>query len=159
MLRNFSYVIEGELAGSAFPGGWESLRDDIEEIIAKGFKAIVTLTEEPLPPGLLKEHSIDYLHLPIPDFHPPTINQIFKFVNFIDKCRKGKKPVLVHCWAGIGRTGTILSAYFVSKGMSTQEAIRHIRKLRIGSIETDEQIERVCEFERILKSKTNSGDS
>ena len=33
-----------------------------------------------------------------------------------------KQPLLVHCKEGIGRTGTLLHLYFISRGFSLQEA-------------------------------------
>lgn len=147
MLKNFSFVIEDKLAASAMPGGWGNPHADIEELSRKNIKAIVTLTEETLNKALIKEYNIEYFHLPIKDFTPPEIEQIIQFITFVDKCIKNNKPVLVHCWAGIGRTGTMLAAYFISKGYTADKAIRHVRNVRFGSIETREQEERLYEFE------------
>lgn len=153
MLRNFSFVIDGELAGSAFPGGWADLPEDLQELSSKGIKVIITLTEETLDVNYLKEFNIENLHIPIQDFTPPTIDQIFQFVEFVEKCRAEKKPVLVHCWAGIGRTGTMLAAYLVYEGYAPSEAIAKIRRLRFGSIETEEQVKIIYEFSKVLETE------
>ena len=47
--------------------------------------------------------------------------------------------VAIHCAAGLGRTGTVLAAYFVAKGLSAREAVERVRQLRPGSVETVEQ--------------------
>jgi atypical dual specificity phosphatase len=47
--------------------------------------------------------------------------------------------VAIHCAAGLGRTGTVLAAYFVAGGLSSREAVEKVRDLRPGSIETVEQ--------------------
>ena len=50
----------------------------------------------------LKEAKIEYLHLPVEDFHAPTVQQL-KDANALFV---GKKATLVHCGFGHGRTGT-----------------------------------------------------
>ena len=56
--------------------------------------------------------------------------------------------VAVHCGAGLGRTGVVLACYFVHKGLTAQNAIGRVRRLRPGSIETDEQADAIAEFAR-----------
>ena len=56
--------------------------------------------------------------------------------------------VAVHCAAGKGRTGTVLAAYLVTQGMTAGEAIRKVRELRPGSVETYEQEQMIREWER-----------
>src|SRR6266566_3365397 len=64
----------------------------------------------------------------VEDFSAPTLDQVDDFVAFVDsKIAEGKK-VLVHCFAGRGRTGTMLAAYLIHKGMSAEAAVREIRE-------------------------------
>ena len=39
----------------------------------------------------------------------------------------------VHCWGGIGRTGTVVGCYFVDSGMEGQVALDQIMALRESS--------------------------
>ncbi|MCC5877512.1 MAG: dual specificity protein phosphatase family protein [Candidatus Sumerlaeia bacterium] len=151
MLRNFCYVVDDVLAGSALPGDWGNLADDLQEARDSGITAIVSLTEKSLPAAVFKEYGLDHLHLPIEDFTPPTMEQVKRFVAYVNKIKEGGKgSTLVHCRAGIGRTGTMLACYLVSTGMSAEDAIDRIRNLRPGSIETFDQEFIVREYAKSL---------
>ena len=64
--RNFSWVIEKKLAGSAFP-----MLSNFEWLHNNGIRAIVNLTEEPHSDEIIEKFQFKYLHLPIPDFGVP----------------------------------------------------------------------------------------
>jgi atypical dual specificity phosphatase len=69
-------------------------------------------------------------------------------VEFVDHQRAQGKAVAVHCHAGYGRTGTMLSCYLVTQGYPAGDAIAFVRRKRPGSVETDEQERFVAEFEQ-----------
>src|SRR5690606_5893278 len=103
--------------------------------------AIVSLTEYSLHQDTLERYGMEYLHLPITDYHPPSIEQIQQCVAFIDRVAQEKGvATLIHCLAGRGRTGTMLAAYLVhhNKGMKAEDAIGIVREKRPGSMETPE---------------------
>ncbi|MFX0211483.1 MAG: dual specificity protein phosphatase family protein [Candidatus Hodarchaeota archaeon] len=142
------WIIENVLAASSYP-----TRTDLQTIWKQGIRTIVTLRSNPLPYDWLADFQFEYLHLPIHDFFTPTFEQIEQFVKFIDLAQKKESPVLVHCFAGLGRTGTMISCYLVSKGMKTEEAVHFIRQIRPGSVETAEQLAIIEEYERNLPNK------
>lgn len=150
MLYNFSFVIKDQLAGSAFPGSYGNLEDALNEIKVQGFTVLISLTEQPLPQHLIRRYGFDYLHIGIPNFHAPKLAEVDKFVQFVQSCLDEKKKVLVHCWAGYGRTGTMLACYLVSTGLSPHKAIEKIRRLRAGSIETHSQEQAVFHYAAYL---------
>ena len=150
MSRDFSWLIPNEIGGMGRP---HNLRKALEFLKDEGIGAIVSLTMAPLQESLVKEFGFEYKHIPIRDFTAPTMEQIDEFVRFTSRMKKKKKPIVVHCLAGYGRTGTMLSCYLVSQGRSPEEAIKEVRKVRPNSIETPEQEEAVRKYARWLKRK------
>ena len=144
MLRNFSFVIPGKLAGMGQPAA--ALIDDLTRLKAENIGAVISLTEEPLDRSLVEKAGLAYLHLPVPDYHPPQPGQIDHFVQFVADRNADGIAVAAHCAAGIGRTGTMLACYLASLGASGDEAIATVRAKRPGSIETAAQEEAVLDF-------------
>ena len=161
---NFSWVVNNQVAGSGLPLSF----NQIMWLVKRGIRTIVTVREIPLPVQWLTldetnhSHSggkiiekINYLHLRVEDYHSPTIVEIDSTVNFIKNEIEAKRPVLVHCAAGKGRTGTILGAYLLKKeSLSAKDAITRIRNLRPGSIQTDSQEKSLYEYENYLKDNS-----
>lgn len=145
MSDNFSFVIEGKLAGMARPGRSRPLEDDLEFLKVRGIGAIVSVTERPLDEGLVRSLGLRYLHLPVPDYGAPTIEQIEEFLAFMEAA-DSDGAVVVHCYAGQGRTGSILACALVHHGMSAEEAIRAVRAKRPPSIDTLVQEQVIFEF-------------
>jgi len=80
--RNFSWLVEGMLAGLARP----SLRSHIEYLINQGIKHLVTLTELPLTSSMNTDGlDITYTHIPIDDLAPPTLEQVKEFLKVVEQ--------------------------------------------------------------------------
>ena len=143
---NFSWILEGSLAGAQGPTSSRDLmffkRNDILAVLRMEQN---TVSGEPW-------NLVDMFE-PVPDFTPPTLEQIQRMVAFIDaQMETWERPVVVTCAAGLGRTGTVLACYLVSTGYEPQEAIQWVRGLRPGSIQTRQQEERVHDYAAFLKS-------
>jgi atypical dual specificity phosphatase len=158
MIPNFSWVVPDEIAGSGQIGAWgayadEALANDVWDLKECGVGAIVSLTEKPLDSGPITSLNMDYLHLPIPDMSAPSLGEIERFLSFaVDMIDRGRS-VLVHCGAGLGRTGTMLACYLVLKGHEPLAAIQRVRIDRPGSIETEAQEIAIFEYAASLTGK------
>jgi protein-tyrosine phosphatase len=54
--------------------------------------------------------------------------------------------VVVHCWGGLGRSGTIAAACLVARGAGAEEAIAAVRAARPGAVQTAAQELFVADF-------------
>ena len=140
--RNFSWLVEGKLAGCGRP---ES-EAELSGLWSEGVRAIVSLTGTPLYPEPVRRLGFEYLHSHISGAPSPI--QFTEIIEFIDNQNAKSKPVVVHCSEGKGRTGTILAAYLVSNGLTTDAAIERVRAMRPGSIQTLEQENALRLFEK-----------
>jgi atypical dual specificity phosphatase len=151
---NFSWVIEKKLAGSGMPVNLPQLL----WVAKNGIRSVITIRESPLPTSWLANTSqqLEYLHLKVEDFCAPSLEILESTVRYIGQHIDEEKPVLVHCAAGKGRTGTILAAYFMKQDptLSSTEAIKKIRDLRPGSVQSEAQIAALLNFEKHLKKTT-----
>ena len=142
---NFSWIIEGKLAGSAIP----TSIDEVEWVIDQGVKSIVTIREEPLDTDYT--NNVNYFHVHSNDMGVPEFDDLVKTVDFIHDRIVNDEPVMVHCLAGLGRTGTILACYLIKyKKMSADDAIQKVRDERPGSIQSFSQEEIIFQFAKSL---------
>jgi len=124
---------------------------ELEWVLKHGVKSIVTMTEEPLPELWIK--NIKYLHVPTEDLSAPDIEKIDNTVDFIHERIRNNEPTMVHCAAGIGRTGTILACYLIKfHDLSAKEAIDNVRKERPGSIQSESQEIAIGLYHKFVKS-------
>ena len=90
----------------------------------------------------IKLNNFVWFHFPITDFDIPTKNSLSELnllLSELEKFLKKEKNIIIHCKAGLGRTGTIASLLLTKLGLSTKNAVHYIRKYRPGSIDTNEQ--------------------
>lgn len=131
-------------------GALNAYPDELPEIYAADIRAVVSLLNIPSDAAVYESAGFAYLNVPLPDGGAPTMTQASEFVRFVNEQLKERRPVAVHCQAGLGRTGTMLATYLISQGNSAETAIRAIRAVESSAIETQRQIQFLHEFADLI---------
>jgi len=155
------WVVPGRLCAGEYPGaaGTAEARRKLRLFLDAEFTFFLDLTEgRDLAPyaALLREEAatrgmtVEHRRMPIRDLGTPTPDQVMQILDTIDAALAAGHRVYVHCYGGIGRTGTIVGCYLVRHGLTGSQALAEIERLRLGtpdawktSPETPEQRERV----------------
>jgi hypothetical protein len=95
--------------------------------------------------GVALEH---YCHLPTVDDTEPTLEQLAEGATFIDRLVRAGEKVYIHCAGGVGRAPTMAAAYFITQGMTLDEALALIRRKRPFINPQPCQIDQLERFER-----------
>ena len=96
--------------------------------------------------SLYLNQGFQVLHLPIPDFNVPSKKDLEEAIKKTVEHAEVGKNILIHCHAGLGRTGLFV-AYLAKRvlGLSSEEAIHWTRKVIPHALETDEQSQMVID--------------
>ena len=155
------WVIPNVLAGMAMPfvhplrrmnlgGALSAYEDELPCLYEAGIRAVVSLLNLPSDVVVFESAGFRFLCLPIPDGGAPSPSQAKQFVQFVNDQRREGRPNAVHCEAGLGRTGTLLAAYLISEGHSSEEAIRLVREAEPGAVETKQQVQFLADYANAL---------
>lgn len=155
---------KGKLGLTNMPGNRQPRDKDLDELAEDGVQHIVCLQKPhefqqiSLPETVserqqaIEARNMKFLHEPIGDFTAPTLQQAHRVVDEINQGLGAGETIVTHCFAGLGRAGTIAACVLVSHGYEGEAAVNIIRHHRKGAIQTQGQFNFVLDFEANLKA-------
>ncbi|MEM7353584.1 MAG: tyrosine-protein phosphatase [Acidobacteriota bacterium] len=139
VIEGFHWILPARLAGSALPGQLRDLASDLLDLRRAGIRHLISLTEKPLAVARAIDPGIELYHFPIRSGAAPSLEDVSKVCEFTRRALDRGEPVLFHCRAGLGRTGTMLACSLVSLGWPAEDAIRYLRGISICYLESRDQ--------------------
>lgn len=150
---------EGLLLAGEYPGQKaddEGTRRKLSLLAAADIRTIIDLTDPsdkltphaPVLSDVAAEHRVDLRRLshPIKDVNVTTPQHYDQIIADIEHELAAGRKVFVHCWGGVGRTGTVVGVWLVHRGLTAEAALDRIttarqftRKRDRRSPETDQQ--------------------
>ncbi|NOT15429.1 MAG: hypothetical protein HOP21_07625 [Methylotenera sp.] len=144
----FSWIVPGMIAGCPMPGVSAPMSYDLDLLANIGITVLITLTEEDIYQAELKAAGLSNVHLPIYDREAPSLSQMHMLLLKMQRLISQGEVLAVHCLAGLGRTGTVLAAWMIKEGgLSAEEAMRRLRLINPGFIQSVVQETFLAEFE------------
>ena len=159
------WVIPGRLLATEYPGAKEpdKAARKIQTLLDAGITSFVDLTEPgettrggtPMVPydGLLSA-DVTYTRFAIPDTSVIDDDGYDAILAHIRAEIAADKNVLVHCWGGKGRTGTVVGAWLIEQqGLGYPEVIDRMQQLRAGSRKADQSVPDSAEQHNVLRRR------
>ena len=159
-IPNSYWVEAGRLLAGEYPGSEqpEEARQRMDAFLKTGIGTFIDLTQphelvpyETILHAQAKVHGLaaTYKRMPVKDFGLPSAESMTAILDTVDAALQAGRKVYVHCWGGVGRTGTTIGCYLVRHGYTGKEALAQIatwwrempkRVYHPRSPETEEQI-------------------
>lgn len=102
----------------------------------------------------VRAHGMESWRFPIHDFGTPTsMAKLIELVDAILATVQTGKTIVIHCKAGLGRTGLVTAACLIARGYSSRDAFAQVRLARPGSIETPGQEAYAAQFAQAWRNR------
>jgi protein-tyrosine phosphatase len=148
-LTELPYGLPGRVFRSQMPySSYDPRGELVEQYLSDGIEAIVLLVRDEESRDItqrdLKQHYVErgfqVIHLPIKDFGIPDLDELRQAVKVAHQLAREGKNLVIHCHAGIGRTGMFAACLATEAlGLSGERAIDWAKEQIPDAVETREQ--------------------
>lgn len=129
------WVEPGRLLAGRYPDAItvQAVQEGIERFLAAGVTFFLDLTYEweGMPYAQWLDGRAEYRRCTIVDFGVPSPQEMTAILDVLDAALAAGRVVYLHCWGGVGRTGTVVGCYLVRHGMRGEEALAALDRLRV----------------------------
>ena len=156
MLIKLPFTYPGKIFRSPMPFSNFDRTDVWSSFLEEGIDLVIVLTEQQEYqvyaqkdlPVFYRSQGMDVLHIPIPDLGIPVdLSSWDEGLKQASQAAREGKNVIIHCLAGIGRTGTFLACLAKQDlGLEGRDAIQWVRKTLPGAMENRDQEEFVIQY-------------
>jgi ADP-ribosyl-[dinitrogen reductase] hydrolase len=149
------WVVKGQFLAGAYPGSPDETehRERVTALWRAGMRTFVNLVEEnetnnsgqPFSryDDTLRElarqsgEDVAHLRLPVRDLSVPSVDGMRSILDAIDLSLAAGRPVYLHCFGGVGRTGITVCCWLLRHGLAKpQNVIEVLRDLRQADQQT-----------------------
>lgn len=144
-IANTYWVLPQQLLAGEYPAfvGDDEAPNRLRAFLEAGVTFFLDLTVEdeysvPAYGSLLKElvaetgKSVQHVRMPILDMSAPKADLMDEIQHTLQVALERGETVYVHCFGGIGHTGTVIGCYLVDNGRTGEDALAEIAQLRQG---------------------------
>ncbi len=182
IIRNSYWLVPGAILAGPFPGSDEEFayKLRLRALYDAGIRAFINLQQEGEMASSSRKYDEDYSKIfrnflvqnnekdipggflkrfPILDRGIPSVEQMISILDEIDSLVSMNIRIYIHCWGGIGRTGTVAGCYLMRHGITDRRTVLDeiflLRKtyvdealLSLRSPETEEQEQFVLDWKK-----------
>lgn len=131
------WVLPGKLLAGAYPGAPdpEGHRKKVTDLLDAGVRAFVNLMEQDetnhegqafnpyqeLVCSIVPDATCE--RFAVKDLSVSTVDEMTTILDAIDGHLEQGRTVYIHCWGGVGRTGTVVACWMLRHGLATVEDV------------------------------------
>lgn len=149
------WVVEGKFLAGAYPGSPDASkhRQRIEELWGAGLRTFINLVEEDETNNSGKSfrryddvlrklasdagETVAHLRFPVRDLSVPSIDGMQSVLDAVDLALAADRPVYLHCFGGVGRTGTAVCCWLLRHALAKpHDVIQTLHDLRQADHQT-----------------------
>lgn len=142
------WVDPGRLLAGPYPGAPDRAGTVtvLSALMDAGVRVFVDLTEagERTASGPMRPYAADltrmpggqeatHLRFPIRDVSVPAPELMHRILGTLRDVADAPGAAYVHCWGGVGRTGTVIGCLLRERGRSSDDALADLARLRAGT--------------------------